>query len=699
MDLSRISCGKVGTCTDLTKRGWLIRFLASERLADAEATASSDLRRAQREPHAYHSSIYPPGSEFALCQAQSQIMNAVVGVLNENLVESIKGFYKIRKAYMTLEGIMEAERNYMRTGNKSSALGTRKSSYNSLMSERSKDSLQGIPGAFDNTPRSTVPQSAPLQRLKDFGDENGVNHIETADTASDDGDTDEFYDADEVHPDTKTPETYQEFGHVEIHGVTKSSEPTTITQYNSPTDLQFKSPTSVTSSTKRHKDMLDHDPDSNVFSNPIDIFVHSGTTLSFGLILLLISLVPPAFGKLLSIIGFRGDRERGIRMLWQATKFHNINGAMAGLMMLAYYTGIVGYCDIVPEAVASGSDPLENLDGHPTHRLEALLAEMRSRYPKSHLWLLEEARAQASQRHLDQAIATLSGDKKSPLKQVEALSVFEKSLNAIFSHRYMLCSDSFLECVQLNNWSHALYYYIAGSAHVELYRRAKEAKDNATAEQHANIANDLLQKVRPNAGKKKFMARQLPFDIFIVRKLNKWEARAKGWSVPLIDAIGVSPLEEMIYFWNGYKRMDVAQLEHSLDALAWSEDPARNPNWFHEGLDEHAILAVLRAATLRNLERYDEAKALLKREVLSHDKALFKGHLKDDWMCPTAHYEMAANLWLGRQEVGEKQAVKEALEWLEKTAKWEGYELDTRIGLKVTTGLDTLRKWKAVHDS
>lgn len=140
--------------------------------------------------------------------------------------------------------------------------------------------------------------------------------------------------------------------------------------------------------------------------------------------------------------------------------------------------------------------------------------------------------------------------------------------------------------------------------------------------------------------------------------------------------------------------MSDAQLTASLAALAWSEDAASNPHWRREALDEHAILAVLRAAVLRNLKRFDEAKAVLRADVLVHDRAAFKGGLKDDWTSPVAHYEMGAICWMERDGgVGDEEKVRECAEWLEKVAKWETYGLDARIGLKVATGLDTLKKY------
>lgn len=225
------------------------------------------------------------------------------------------------------------------------------------------------------------------------------------------------------------------------------------------------------------------------------------------------------------------------------------------------------------------------------------------------------------------------------------------------------------------------------------------------------------------------MARQLPFDVFVSRKVAKWEARAKEWKVPLVDAVGVDPVEEMIFFWNGHSRMTHEQLETSLTNLAWSESEANKETWAHEGLEEKAILNLLRAAVLRSLRRHHDAKDLLHTHILNHDKALFKGHLKDDWICPVAHFEMAANLWMERPAYVavhgapappepqttkkpdshaestpaaiERHKVLACKEYLEKAARWESYELDARIGLKVTAAMEAVRKWEHVnaHDT
>ncbi len=621
-------------------------------------------------------------------------MGAVVGVLNESLTESIKGFYKLRKAYITLDGIVDAETRYMRArGGLGHSTPARRSidSLRSNKSARSARSANVMPSASEDAMKVKERVQSKVQadkkpnatsaKILDARVTQEKGHV-----SDDDGDNDEFYDAGEVFDDESKPATYT--GRVDLHRL--SGKLTELSDSsNSPHD-----PEAPTYSKMLHAQqvVLDHDPDFDVFSNPIDVFIHTGANLCFGMLLIMISMIPPAFGKLLSIVGFRGDRDRGLRLLWQASKFHNVNGAMSGLILLGYYNNIVGFSDILPDPHPSpGGD---SVGGYPKERCEALLADMRLRHPKSGLWLLEEARMHAVNRDLSAAMALLSRSSKSPLKQVEALDMFENSLDAMYMHDYTLCATSFISCVALNNWSHALYYYIAGAAHVEQYRSCK-GKDPKSAAIHATKAIELLREAPRHAGKKKFMARQLPFDAFVTRKLNKWEHNAHERNIDLIDAIGVSPIEEMIYLWNGYKRMNPSQLQASLAALLWSENTSSNPGWTREGSDEHALLSLLRGVILRNICQWEQATEVLKKGVLSIDKFELKGGFKDDWIGPAAHYEMGVICWMRRTEFGDQECswVKECESWVEAAAKWEAYELDARIGVKIATAQDTLRKW------
>jgi hypothetical protein len=299
-------------------------------------------------------------------------MSAVVGVLNESLTESIKAFYRLRKAYIALDAILKMEEKFME------------------LRDPSRDLL---------TSSSDLSKVGPI----------------TSDTSSQLSDKGK--------------------------GQTLSMEEKDLAQSVSGMNISESASSVSGTSTPNGSNNITHDPDSDIFKNEIDIFIHSGANFCFGILLLLISMVPPAFSKLLSIIGFRGDKQRGLRMLWQASKFHNLIGAMAALALLGYYNGFVRYCDIMPDPTPGEDD----VEAYPQEKLAALLAEMRSRFPNSRLWLAEESRMKGANKNLEGALEILSSSNKSPLKQVEALCTFEKSLNALFLHKYEVCCDSFIE--------------------------------------------------------------------------------------------------------------------------------------------------------------------------------------------------------------------------------------------------------------
>ncbi|KPI34597.1 Mitochondrial outer membrane protein iml2 [Cyphellophora attinorum] len=685
---------------------------AADELYEAESAASANYYKAQHDAKAFQSGIYEKGSEFSLCQAEAQIMSAIVSVLNENLTESLKGFYKLRKAYMTLEGLTAMEREFMKVqGVRSLAASRQTSRQGSRESLNSQGGATGT-GALQEKGTPLTAAVRPKNVVSPFRED-------------EDDDGDEFFDAEDANDaerERKVLESYtgklapsdpnapihppsRRDSHLEqdLEGLSVNDSKSSNTTSTQPTLV-------ANASTAAIPGMITLDPGSEVFSNSLDIFIHSGTNLMFGILNLMISAVPPAFSRVLSIIGFRGDRERGLRMLWQASKFANVNGGMAGFVLFGFYNGLVGFCDIIPDG--DPSDP-DDMLGYPAARLKTLLAEMRSRYTKSYLWLIEEARMAAAEKDLDRGLELLDAKGgKSKLKQLEALHVFERSLEAMYAHRYELCATSFIECADLNKWSQALYYFIAGAAHVSLYRQALRAGDKEAAKKHKGLAAEYFETAPTKVGKKKMLGRQLPFEVFVIRKLAKWEERAKHLNIDYVDAVGVSPLEEMIYLWGGYKKMPRRELEASLLNLGWSEE---QPGWKQEENDEKGILHLLRAVILRNLRRHDESMALLKRELIDRPDGFLKGHNKDDWPQPAAYYEMGVNCWTmrsgfqrlnGRTVDGpdEKEVevnldhdiplVEEAKKFVERARTWEKYELDARMGMKVTAAVGAIKWWE-----
>ena len=632
---------------------------ASARIAEAEESALEHQRRAIRDHSSAHrSAIYPPGAEYALCHAEAQLMSAVIAVLNESLTESLRGFYKLRKAFGTLHEISEAEKAYVRAHGKT----------------------EQQPPPYENASTSSIPDEK-LQSGTDAASQS--SGILTPSTSNEEDDDDlDFVDAEDKTLDAITPIGYQ--GHLDYFDVSGLNlQETMAEEFTTHVNGSMSGPAGVDADSKSAAAEAEQEIDFRTFtSDPIDLFIHSGTGLCFGLLQLMLSMVPPAFNRLLSIFSFRGDREAGLRMLWSATKFKSdINGAMAGLITLGFHNGAIAFCDILSK------------DALPDARLRSLLHEMRELYPKSKLWLLEEARMLSRDRNLEAAVDLSANGPKSSLKQVEALALFERSLNFMYLHRYQDCADSFIKCVGMNNWSHALYYYISGACFVELYRLHKTL-DPDRAKEYATNAERYLHEVPLHTGKRRFMARQLPFDVFVNRKITKWNARAKARNCAFVDAIGISPVVEMTYFWSGFTRMRSEHIDTSLERLAWSEDATQNEYWEIEAADERAILSLLSAACRRFLHQTEDAKKILTNYVFSCDLAQLKAcEHPDPWPLPTGHYEMAVCLWKeAGGEDGDKDLLQKCSEELTKVENWESFELEARIGLKVRTARETLKR-------
>lgn len=472
--------------------------------------------------------------------------SAITAVLSGSITEAVKGFYKLRKAYLTLDGILEIENKYLEK-----------------MASSSTISLSSRPASRKST--------LAVVTVDDIAHK-------TADLSV--GDLDEKMD----DPNISRP----------------------------------PSPPSVTNP-------YDIDPElaARVFTNRTDIFIHSGVRLCCGLLLLVFSMIEnPIFNKILYIVGFKGDRERGTRLLWQATSYQNFNSAIAALALLGYYNGMVGFCDILP----TDDTVDENLMGYPKKKCVALLADMTSRHPDSRLWKMEEARMLSYNENLKGALEILEENSKSKMKQIAMINTFEMALTTLFIHEYQKSAVAWINCSEQSAWSPTLYFYMAGISYVELYRNMR-LSDPTAAKIHKKKAAEFLLKAPPLAGKQKVMAKQLPFDIYIVSKVGKWEQRAKTWNVDLVDAIGPSPFVEMIYFWNGVKKSGEAELEKCLKLL--EEDRMTCPDKCKEDEDDVAIHLLLRGCVLRNMGRYQEARKVLTEEIVDSERFVFLLHISD----------------------------------------------------------------------
>ena len=308
------------------------------------------------------------GAEYTLCIAQSLLMSAVVSFLSESVVESLRGAYKLRKAYQLLHKLY--------------------------------DMIVAVDGTLSN---GTTTNAHPM------------------DKASDDSD-DDFVDASDDLKDLASPTQLTESIKImaQSEGDTKSDQ---LSLPPSPLMSPSRSPTLDRRASIASVGTFYNIPAPPLESNVTDHAVYSGTLMALGAIMLLISLLPPSLSRLLSIIGFRGSRSQALSMLWRVASDSGPFGALATFVLGSYYGNIVQNSDIVSDdySATGGGAVLE--------QLHSVVVDVRQRYPNSALWAVEEARMDSIKGNLDEVLVRLTSFQvKSQMPQIESLVVFESAL-------------------------------------------------------------------------------------------------------------------------------------------------------------------------------------------------------------------------------------------------------------------------------
>ncbi|QPG76213.1 hypothetical protein FOA43_003599 [Brettanomyces nanus] len=686
------------------------------------------------------SAIYPPGTEFGVAYAEANLLNALLMLMSENFMETAKALIKLRRAYHTLD-VMSKSMEKMSHGELTTAaeavknLGLDEISHCSSDSVNSTSHFADIPVPLTNRQledKKVIIKLESIYRMRKA--RIGGSHIGNP-------------------PVAKALRTH--LGDQETTPQIEGKEE----QYGDP-DIAS-----------------------------VDEYIHSGVNLCFGILQVVLSLLPPGLGRVLSIVGFKGSRENGLKMVWKASQERNIHGGIGLLALLVFYDGPFQFTDVdfdvpsisemkiieekrdntVPslqsknitsnemdcdtdssdigsfETAVSLQSTVSSInkiaqekmdlerkatrgDGeptilHPGPKLVKTLLHARALFPNSNLWLLQESRMLAGRGRLEEAVKLMDSANKSQMKQVDALMYFDRCMLLVFLHRFERAAEEFISLMKVNSYSHALYMYFAGACYLEAYRMCEtglflpEDKDGDThdrvdpkkKEEYKMLAEKCLLEAPKLIGKKKFMARILPFEKFVNRKFKEIIQRKKETQLPLIDCVGTSPIHELAYFWNGYNRMPENCLRLSIKLLGYNASRIIDPELdlvnpktgktyssFAETREQGMIRNTLQSISLRRLGKLEKGMKVLDEGVLCyitesgradpHDK-LFKLS-ENPWLYPTALYEKALFCW----KINGVAGLQDSMDWLKKSQSYGGddYELSTRVSMKTKAAIDRL---------
>lgn len=621
---------------------------ASDTLAKAEQLSLKSKHNAQRLG-IKGSSFYPPGTVYAVTYTESCLLHALVMLFSESMVEAAKALLKLRKAYGMLQEIFDAIKKVELTREKDGRLDQ----------NGSQASFKSADSAFTSLdiPYKLSPEEQEDRELLEY--------------------------ATQVHRMRERRVCGAHIG-------------------NSPAINRLRSELGLEAMKNLPKEEIQKytviSDDLEVGQATLDEFILSGVNLCYGILQVVLSLIPPAIGAVLSIVGFHGSREEGLRLVWRSTRYRNVHGCIGLQALMFYYDGPFQFTDVdfdIPLATSLKPGEKGEMDGptllHPGKILENALLQSRAFFPNSALWLLNEARMLATNGRLADAVNLMDSIdvNKIQMRQVKSLLIFDRAIILSQMHEYERAADDLLSLLKISDWSHAFYTYYAGACYLENWRMCQLGLIKSDkAEYYKKRARELIFGAPSLLGKKTFKSKYLPLDRFMLRKVEQFIHTQESLKLSdSLDAVATSPVHEIAYFYNGYNRMTKRELELSQKLIT----QYCNPSIEHKNVDQEMIKNFLFSLTLRRLGEVQQGCDILDEKVLPHLFSLQNGKVKfvkkteDPWLYPASLYERALFTW----KLQNMKGLPGCKEWLTRAQNYSvDYELSARIGTKIKAALD-----------
>ncbi|KAG0668040.1 Mitochondrial outer membrane protein iml2 [Maudiozyma exigua] len=659
------------------------------------------------------SSLYPPGTVYAVTYTESLLLHALLMLFSESLVEAAKALFKLRKAYSMLTQIINLVQNSEKRKRPSShnikpmtpADNSSTTTASSKSSSRSRSSSNSNP----STKNSHKNSRSPSVSVSDSGISTGTSS--TLSTS-----VDIPYKVSETQKnDNSLNELAEKIQKMKIGRLAGShiDNAPAFSRLREGLGLGTMKTIDKKNSNATTESYLSEEYD--LHQATIDEFIASGTNLCYGILQVVLSLIPPAVGAVLSVVGFKGSREEGLRLIWKATRQRNVHGCIGLLALMFYYDGPFQFTDDDFDIPASGKSTDDNelpltrsytnpsdfnsMSNdkllHPGKLLEDSLLQARALFPHSALWLLNEARMLSARGRLDDAMALMESIDVNDIhmRQVKVLMVFDKANTMVNIHDFERAAEELIFLTGFSDWSHAFYTYFAGCCYLEKWRMCElgliESENSQIYKEHAE---KLILAAPGLLSKKTFRSKNLPLDRFMARKVEQYKTvQSRLGCKFLVDAIATSPIHEIMYFYNGYNRMNKDGLVLTKRLLTEYKNDATE---LHDP-DQELINNLLLAITLRRLNENDKGCKILDEKVLPQLFTLQNGKVKyikkdnDPWAYPTAFYERALFAW----KEGDIEKLPEIREWLVRGQNYaDDYELSTRISMKVKAALDRVEE-------